>query len=185
MLDSLDTLIAFVLIMLVVSLLITIVVQMCAAALNLRGWNLLMGLKKTFAVIVPDAAQGQSPFAVIDLGREKQREELADYLLKGGFLSDSFLKSSWAKFWNRATAVRPSELFDALHRIAIGKEPAPENLKDNAQQLLVALGVDPQTIQGTQKKITDAEAEADKPMSAVMRSFTKTKRHEDLQSRHA
>ena len=53
-------------------------------------------------------------------------------------------------------------MFDAIHRIAIGKEPAPENLKDNAQQLLVALGVDPQTIQGAQKKITDAEAEADK-----------------------
>lgn len=43
MLDSLDTLIAFVLIMLVVSLLITIAVQMVSAALNLRGLNLLKG----------------------------------------------------------------------------------------------------------------------------------------------
>jgi hypothetical protein len=51
MLDSVDTLIAFVLIMLVVSLLITIAVQMVSAALNLRGVNLAQGLKMTFGVI--------------------------------------------------------------------------------------------------------------------------------------
>ena len=39
MLESLDTLIAFVLIMLVVSLLITIAVQIVASLLNLRGWT--------------------------------------------------------------------------------------------------------------------------------------------------
>ena len=44
MLDSLDALIAFVLIMLVVSLLITIAVQMVSSALNLRGLNLAAGL---------------------------------------------------------------------------------------------------------------------------------------------
>ena len=49
MLDSLDTLIAFVLIMLGVSLLITIGVQMVSAAFNLRGLNLAQGLKRTFA----------------------------------------------------------------------------------------------------------------------------------------
>ena len=53
MLDSLDTLIAFVLIMLVVSLLITIVVQMCASTLNLRGQNLLSALENAFAAIAP------------------------------------------------------------------------------------------------------------------------------------
>jgi hypothetical protein len=41
MLDSLDTLIAFVVIMLVVSLLITIAVQIAAAVFNLHGLNLL------------------------------------------------------------------------------------------------------------------------------------------------
>ena len=53
MLDSLDTLIAFIVIMLVVSLLITIAVQMAAAVLNLRGFNLAQGLRRSFAVIVP------------------------------------------------------------------------------------------------------------------------------------
>ena len=93
MLDSLDTLIAFVLIMLVVSLLITIVVQMCAAPLNLRGWNLLVGLKNTFAVIAPDAPDPQnkafSRYSVINSENHKQRKEFARYLLKGGLISDS------------------------------------------------------------------------------------------------
>jgi hypothetical protein len=143
MLDSLDTLIAFVLIMLVVSLLITIVVQMAAAVFNLRGWNLLVGLKNTFAVIAPDTGEGMSRYAVVNHQTNDQRRELARYLLKGGLLSDSFLPW-WLTIWRHTSAIRPDELFDAIHRIAIGKEPAPENLKDNAQQLLVALGVDSQ-----------------------------------------
>ena len=75
MLDSLDTLIAFVLIMLVVSLLITIAVQMSAAVLNLRGWNLLVGLKNTFAVIAPDT-QGKalSRYSVVNRANNKQRK---------------------------------------------------------------------------------------------------------------
>ena len=95
MLDSLDTLIAFVLIMLVVSLLITIVVQMLAAALNLRGVNLAQGLKRTFGVIDPQI--------------DAQTKQLANYILKGRYLSDSFLPD-WPIFrwWRHAEAVRPS-----------------------------------------------------------------------------
>jgi hypothetical protein len=52
MLDSLDTLIAFVVTMLVVGLLITIAVQMTSTALNLRGLNLFKGLSQTYRVIV-------------------------------------------------------------------------------------------------------------------------------------
>lgn len=80
MLDSLDTLIAFVLIMLVVSLLITIVVQMCSAFLNLRGLNLLKGFGKTFAVILPDLA------SVSDIeDKEKKAKKLASYIPEGSF----------------------------------------------------------------------------------------------------
>ena len=108
MFDSLDSLIAFVLIMLVVSLLITIVVQMVSAALNLRGLNLAQGLKRTFAVIDPDSDQ--------------KAKELANFILKGRFLSDSFLPS-WGifKLWRHTAAIRPEEIFDAIKRIAIGK----------------------------------------------------------------
>ena len=157
MLDSVDTLIAFILIMLIVSLLITIAVQMTATALNLRGVNLLSGLA--------------SMFAVIDPSMEKKRKELARFVLRSRLLSDSFLPN-WRvlRWWQRASAVRPQEIFDAIHRIAIGKEPVgkdPRNptpsekaLKDNATSLLIALGMDQQTLADATKKITDAEETA-------------------------
>jgi len=162
MLDSLDTLIAFVLIMLVVSLLITIVVQMFAAALNLRGVNLLVGLKNTFAVIAPSL--------------QDEKGALAGYLLKGGLLSDSFLPNSFLEkwknnrlvgklvgglnYWRHSSAIRPAELFDAIHRIAIAKEPADANLKANARALLVALGVSETTLVDAETKITEAQSKA-------------------------
>jgi hypothetical protein len=147
MLDSVDTLIAFILIMLIVSLLITIAVQMTATALNLRGVNLLSGLASTFAVIDPSM--------------EKKRKELARFVLRSRLLSDSFLPNwSVLRWWQRASAVRPQEIFDAIHRIAIGKEPSEKALKDNATSLLIALGMDQQTLADATKKITDAEETA-------------------------
>jgi dUTPase len=157
MLDSVDTLIAFILIMLMVSLLITIAVQLTVTALNLRGVNLLSGLASTFAVIDPNI--------------EKKRKELARFVLRSRLLSDSFLPNwSVLGWWRRASAARPQEIFDAIHRIAIGKEPVgkdPRNptpseraLKDNATSLLIALGMDEQTLADATKKITDAEERA-------------------------
>src|SRR5439155_11572725 len=155
MLDSLDTLIAFVLIMLVISLLITIAVQVFASLLNLRGWNLLVGLKNTFAVIAPSIGQGMSRYAVISRQENKQRKELARYLLKGGLLSDSVLPW-WLTIWRHSSAIRPDEIFDAIHRIAIGKEPAPSELKANARKILLGLGVTDQTINNAAAEIMSA-----------------------------
>ena len=56
--------------MLIVSLLITIAVQMAGSALNLRGVNLLSGLASTFAVIDPSM--------------EKKRKELPRFVLRVG-----------------------------------------------------------------------------------------------------
>ena len=53
MLDTLDTVIAFAVIMTVLSLLITLVVQMVSAALSLRGKNLANALALTFQTIDP------------------------------------------------------------------------------------------------------------------------------------
>jgi hypothetical protein len=140
MFDSLDTLIAFVLIMLVVSLLITIAVQMVSSAFNLRGLNLAQGLQRTLTVIVPTSIDSES---------EQNAKTLADFVLKGRFLSDSFLPN-WRIFkpWRHAAAIRPEEVFDAIHRIAIGKEPVGDDskLKETAQKVLIALGVDEKTI---------------------------------------
>jgi hypothetical protein len=124
MLDSLDTLIAFVTIMLVVSMLITIAVQMLAAALNLRGINLAKGLANTLNTILP--------------GFEGQAKGFVDRILGGRLLSDT--SARW--LGRRATAVRPDEVFDSIHRIATGRREAPADLRANAQALLIALGVD-------------------------------------------
>jgi hypothetical protein len=155
MLDSLDTLIAFVLIMLVVSLLITIGVQMVAAALNLRGLNLAQGLKRTFAVIVPNSSQSSNA--------DENAKSLVNFILKGRFLSDSFLPDKpWFSWWRHATAIRPREVFDAIHRIATNKEPAGQNLRTNARSILIALGVDPQTVDSANTTISDAQGDVKK-----------------------
>jgi hypothetical protein len=140
MLDSLDTLIAFVLIMLVVSLVITIAVQMTSAVLNLRGLNLLNGLSSTFAAIAPDLKQNT--------------KDLARLILKGPILSDSFLPNwpviSW---WRHSSAIRTAEVFDAVHRIATGRRSATDTQKKSAQALLVALGMDQKTISDAAAKL--------------------------------
>lgn len=123
MLDSLDTLIAFVTIMLVVSMLITIAVQMLAAALNLRGINLAKGLVNTFNTILP--------------GFEDQAQGFANRILSGRLLSDT----SAHRTGRRATAVRPQEVFDAMMRIATGRREVSAELRNNARRILRGLGM--------------------------------------------
>src|SRR4029077_12390670 len=57
MLNTIDTVIAFAVIMTVLSLLITIVVQMVSAAFSLRGKNLANALALTFQTIDPNIGQ--------------------------------------------------------------------------------------------------------------------------------
>lgn len=78
MLGTLDTLVAFVVIMTVLSLLITVFVQMASAALSLRGKNLANALSLTFQSIDPQ------------LGNQAYR--LADHILKDPVLSDSLFR---------------------------------------------------------------------------------------------
>lgn len=139
MLDSLDTVLAFSVIMLVVSMLITIAVQMLAAALNLRGINLARGLTHTFNTILP--------------GFEDEAKGFASRILSGRLLSDSGARRL---FWKRrATAARPDEIFDALYRIATGRRDLPE-LQANARRLLVGLGVNEQFLNDAQARVTAA-----------------------------
>src|SRR4051794_8380321 len=147
MLDSLDTLIAFVLIMLLVSLLITIAVQLLAAVLNLRGVNLLYGLRNTFSLISPELVQNTT--------------DLARSVLKGRLVSDSFLPN-WRilNWWRHASAIRPDEAFDAIRRLALAKK-SPDNqcLRQNAQNLLVALGMDRKLLENAAANILQAQQE--------------------------
>ena len=141
MLDSLDTLIAFVLIMLVVSLLITIAVQMISSALNLRGQNVARGLRRTLNAILP--------------GFDAMGKAFTDQVLTGPLLSDS--SAQWfPKLWRRAAAVRPDEVFDSIHRIAIGRKTVSQEFRANAQNLLVALGFDKEAMVSVANQINGA-----------------------------
>ena len=75
MLNTLDTVIAFAVIMTVLSLLITIVVQMVSAALSLRGKNLANALALTFQTIDPNL--------------QEQAHSLANQILRDPIFSDS------------------------------------------------------------------------------------------------
>jgi hypothetical protein len=78
MLNTLDTVIAFAVIMTVLSLLITIIVQMVSGALSLRGKNLANALALTFQTIDP--------------ALKKQAHSLAAQILRDPIFSDSILK---------------------------------------------------------------------------------------------
>jgi len=145
MLQSLDTLIAFVLIMTVTSLLVTILVQMFSAVLSLRGKNLANALALTFQTVAPS------------LGG--QAHALAARILSDPLLSDSTrtLKNKdpataavgrttpW-HFANPmgamrlATAIRPEEVYAAIRHLANGSDA----LQNAADTVLKAVSqVDP------------------------------------------
>ncbi len=128
MLQSIDTLIAFVVIMTVASLFVTILVQVLSAALSLRGKNLANALALTFQKIAPT------------LGDDAHR--LAAKILTDPLLSDSTLTTKDtkhirtfalpAKPWNSwdffsgaghlASAIRPEEVYGMLQRLSEKKE---------------------------------------------------------------
>jgi hypothetical protein len=78
MLNTLDTVIAFAVIMTVLSLLITIIVQMVSAALSLRGKNLANALALTFQTIDPKVGE--------------HAHSLAAQILRDPIFSDSILR---------------------------------------------------------------------------------------------
>ena len=148
MLDSLDSLIAFTLIFTVVSLLVTIVVQMISSVLNLRGHNLACALAETIETIQPDLAA--------------RAKTIANHLLEDPLISDNQIFGLRL----RAHAVRPEELFDLLRRIASGKKTAPDEIKADALVLLQALGVDEKHL----RDAASAAREAQGVLSTVLNS---------------
>jgi hypothetical protein len=173
MLDSLDTLIAFIVIMLVVSMLITVCVQMFSAALNLRGQYLGQGLSHTFGTILPGLWNGE------------RAQKLACRILSGRLLSDSKLgdpdsaNSALNDFRRCATAVRPDEVFDALHRIATERNPKYSDLADDARALLKGLGVSDAVLDAakaevaaaTGQSLPQAVGEAERMMNAAKQTL--------------
>lgn len=126
MLQSLDTLIAFVVIMTIVSLIVTILVQMLSAAFSLRGKNLANALALTFQTIDPTLAASAHQLAA---------KILTDPLLSDSTVTDKdrgkhetpMQTGPWYAFWpcwgkavKLANAIRPEEVYAALKKLAAG-----------------------------------------------------------------
>ena len=119
MLEHLDTLIAFSVVMAVVSLAITTLTQMLSAVLGLRGSGLLDGVTELLKTAHPDV--------------EKDADALAKQILTHPLISSSMMMGPkmdrWMKGmptmarnmvarWQLATAIHPEELVKALRLIA-------------------------------------------------------------------
>lgn len=129
MLEKLDTLIAFAVVMLGVSLLITILTQIVSTALGLRGSNLLWGLETLFQELAPALeAAGVKPG---DLAKEILQDPL---ISDSGFSRMEKMKivgplvgylarrrlTGWAiDRWRFATAIRGDELVRMVQRKAV------------------------------------------------------------------
>src|SRR5690349_8981208 len=98
MLKQLDTVIGFVVVMSLVSLMITILTQMVSSLLGLRGKNLADALEAMIHKIDPKIGE--------------QAKALIDQVLTRPVISDSMLsmRKNWPIAWKRATAIRPDEL---------------------------------------------------------------------------
>lgn len=147
MLEKLDTLIAFAVVMLGVSLLITILTQIVSTALGLRGSNLLWGLETLFQELAPGLEKaGLTPTA------------LAHEILRDPLISDSTFsrveKMKWIgplvgffcrmplagrliDRWRHATAIRPDELVRMIQRKA-ADSGTPANISEALTQMLEA-----------------------------------------------
>jgi hypothetical protein len=123
-LEHLDMAIAFAVVMLVVSILVTIFVQTASAAMALRGTNLRWGVEQVLRVVYPE------------LGDHAGR--IADVVLQHPIISDSAVtRFAWARElpivgrWfarlHYAKAIRVQELIGIMDVLA-GATPAPRDL---------------------------------------------------------
>ena len=111
MLQYLDTIIAFVVIILGVSLFITILNQMISTLMGYRGTNLLWGIKTLLGTIEPNLAS--------------KAEQLTTKVLTQPIISDSIfskfkddsLLGKLTKRWRLATAISPEELARGLKNL--------------------------------------------------------------------
>jgi len=128
MMEKLDTLIAFAVVMLGVSSLITILTQLISTALGLRGSNLLWGLETLFQELAPGlAAAGIRPG---DLAKEIIQDQLISdssfsrverMKIVGplvGYLTQVPLAGWLINRWRYATAIRLEELVRMVQRKA-------------------------------------------------------------------
>ncbi len=141
MLQSLDSLIAFVVVLLTTSLIVTILVQMLSAAFALRGKNLGNALALTFQNIHPPIGAKAYKLAARILSDPRLSDSTFARKDKGK-PTDSSQTGPWGwwnilKGWQLATAIRPEEIHDLLGQISADQS---ESLAEDATVLLKMLG---------------------------------------------
>jgi hypothetical protein len=125
-LEHLDTVIAFVVILAGVSLLITVLTQTVSGLLGLRGANLLWGIETLLKELDPNL--------------EKHAKTIAGEVLHHPLVSDSTLSGAgpWATRWTLASAIRKDELLEILHALL----PQPGGQSPDAWQQELAKAFD-------------------------------------------
>lgn len=127
MLAYLDTAIAFAVVMLGVSLLITILNQVISSLIAHRGGNLAWGLKVLFGQISP----GPAGLPIV----ASQAQNLAELVLTHPLASDSMFSTGWPAYlvasfpkllrlvrrWQLASGIHPDELVAILRHIAANR----------------------------------------------------------------
>jgi len=124
MLSTLDTVIAFAVIMTVLSLLITIIVQMVSAAFSLRGKNLANALALTFQTIDPNIGG--------------YAHSLAAQILRDPIFSDSI----WCKKNRPALDPQTQALIAAEQKLKQAQQELDENPSDHTKGQAVTIARD-------------------------------------------
>src|ERR1035438_2040289 len=144
MLEKLDTLIAFAVVMLGVSLMITILTQMVSSALGLRGSNLLWGIETLLKELAPSLV-GQTHDLAMQLLQHELISDSAfsragDMRMIGpliAYLSTKKLPGWFICRWRCATAIR-SEEFVRMVQKKIADLPVGDPVRTALTSLLEA-----------------------------------------------
>lgn len=134
MLQQLDTAIAFVVVMLLLSLLVTAIVQAISALLDLRGLNLTRALSDLFRQIEPELraeyleSKNLEDFFAHPFSKVTFATKLADAVSRHRVLAHTF---------TRAKAIRKDELIKVL--MDLGSQETGERIKNDVKAKLTAM----------------------------------------------
>jgi hypothetical protein len=131
MLSQLDTVIGFVVVMSVVSLLIMVFTQMASSFLGLRGKNLADALEAMFHRLHPEIDPTVCQALVAEaLTDPVISDSIFSMKKKGCFLLRVWPLTKLRRRWKLASAIRADELYDFLRAKAALATPAPDAAPD-------------------------------------------------------
>ena len=151
MLQQIDTAIGFASVMLLLSLIITVVVQAISALLDLRGNNLIWALSNLFSQISPEKAQAVgSKFSILRLRTKKAAEELAAAVAAHNSVNPNAIFPLW-----KAKAMRADELQAILQQFQASLDQAAASASRRFPRVVQALGLSPESLGPAAKTLLD------------------------------